>query len=142
MKATSRFRPSASSPWDGRAAVGEDLALLHLVAEADDRLLVDERALVRAHELLELVLVLAVLRLHDDAVGVDVDDRAGALGEHDVAGVDRGAVLEPGADERRLGDHQRHRLALHVRAHERAVGVVVLEERDERRRRPRRSAPG
>ena len=28
---------------------------------------------------------------------------------------------------------QRHGLALHVRAHERAVGVVVLEERDERR---------
>ena len=27
---------------------------------------------------------------------------------------------------------RRHRLALHVRAHERAVGVVVLEERDER----------
>ena len=29
---------------------------------------------------------------------------------------------------------ERHRLALHVRAHEGAVGVVVLEERDERRR--------
>ena len=28
---------------------------------------------------------------------------------------------------------ERHRLALHVRAHERAVRVVVLEERDERR---------
>ena len=26
----------------------------------------------------------------------------GAVGEDDVAGVDRGAVLEPGADERRL----------------------------------------
>ena len=32
------------------------------------------------------------------------------------------------------GLEQRHRLALHVRAHQRAVGVVVLEERDERRR--------
>ncbi len=38
-----------------------------------------------------------------------------------------------GADERRLGAHQRHRLTLHVRAHERAVRVVVLEERHERR---------
>ena len=28
---------------------------------------------------------------------------------------------------------ERHRLALHVRSHERAVGVVVLEERDQRR---------
>ena len=51
----------------------------------------------------------------------------------DVARVDGRAVLEPGADERRLRDHQRHRLALHVRAHQRAVGVVVLEERDQRR---------
>ena len=62
-------------------------------------------------------------------------------GHHDVAGVDRGAVLEPGADERRLGDHQRHRLPLHVRPHQGAVGVVVLQERDQRRRRRRRSAP-
>jgi hypothetical protein len=28
---------------------------------------------------------------------------------------------------------QRHRLALHVRTHERAVRIVVLEERNERR---------
>ena len=47
------------------------VARLHLVAETDDRLLVDERALVRAHELHELVLVLAVLRLDGDRVGVE-----------------------------------------------------------------------
>ena len=39
---------------------------------------------------------------HDDLLGVDVDDRAGVLREDDVAGVDGGAVLEAGADERRL----------------------------------------
>ena len=38
----------------------------------------------------------------------------------------------PVPDERGLGAQQRHRLALHVGAHQRAVGVVVLEERDER----------
>ena len=32
-----------------------------------------------------------------------------------------------------VGAEERHRLALHVRAHERAVRVVVLEERDQRR---------
>ena len=42
-------------------------------------------------------------------------------------------AFHAGADERRLGLEQRHRLTLHVRAHQRAVGVVVLEERDERR---------
>ncbi len=45
----------------------------------------------------------------------------------------RHRLLHAGADERRLGADQRHRLTLHVRAHEGAVGVVVLEERDERR---------
>ena len=59
---------------------------------------------------------------------------AGLLGHDHVTGVDRGAVLHAGADERRLGTDQRHRLALHVGAHQRAVGVVVLEERDQRGR--------
>ena len=45
----------------------------------------------------------------------------------------RDARLHAGADERRLGADQRHGLALHVRAHERAVRVVVLEERNQRR---------
>jgi hypothetical protein len=40
-------------------------------------------------------------------------------------------ALHAGADERRLGLEERHALALHVRAHERAVGVVMLEERDQ-----------
>ena len=37
------------------------------------------------------------------------------------------AGLDAGADDRRLGDEQRHALALHVRAHERAVRVVMFE---------------
>ena len=48
------------------------------------------------------------------------------------ARVARDDLLDAGADERRLGAQQRHRLALHVRAHQRAVRVVVLEERDQR----------
>ena len=48
-----------------------------------------------------------------------------------VAGDD---ALEARADDRRLGPEERHRLALHVRAHEGPVRVVVLEEGDERRR--------
>ena len=39
----------------------------------------------------------------------------------------------PVPDQRRLGEEQRHALPLHVGAHERAVGVVVLQERDQRR---------
>ncbi len=40
--------------------------------------------------------------------------------------------LHARADEGRLGPQQGNRLALHVRAHERAVGVVVLQERNQR----------
>ena len=72
------------------------------------------------------------VRLHHDAAGVHrLDDAvaAGHAGHAGVAGDDR---LDAGAHERRGGAQQRHRLALHVRAHERAVRVVVLEERDER----------
>ena len=68
----------------------------------------------------------------DDALGIDRIDDAVALGEDDGAGVARGDSFHAGADERRLGDQQRHRLALHVGAHQRAVGVVVLEERHQR----------
>ena len=75
----------------------------------------------------------AVVLLDRDVVGSDLFDDTGCFGTDHVAGVDRGAILHAGADERRLGTKQRHSLALHVRAHERTVGVVVLEERDQRR---------
>ena len=54
------------------------------------------------------------------------------LGDEDALRVEGGAVLDARADDRRLRLEQRHRLPHHVRAHQRAVGVVVLEERDHR----------
>ena len=49
------------------------------------------------------------------------------------AGVAGHHVFHAGADQRRVRSQQRHGLTLHVRAHQRAVGVVVLQERDQRR---------
>jgi hypothetical protein len=49
-----------------------------------------------------------------------------------MSAASRARGLDAGADVGRLGPHQRHGLALHVGAHEGPVGVVVLEERDER----------
>ncbi|VTR57916.1 Uncharacterised protein [Actinobacillus pleuropneumoniae] len=43
-------------------------------------------------------------------------------------------MLHPGSDERSLRNKKRNSLPLHVRSHQRAVGVIVLEERNERRR--------
>ena len=118
----------------GGGAVGEHLAGLDLLAGVHAGLLVNQSALVGAHELLQLVLVvLALGGLHRDLVGVDeLDGPCGARQQH-VPGVERRATLHPGPDQGRVGLQQRHGLALHVGAHQRAVGVVVLEERDHRR---------
>ena len=74
----------------------------------------------------------AVVGHHGDVVGAQLLDHTGLVGHQHVTGVDRGAQLHARADQRRLAAQQRHRLALHVGAHQRAVGVVVLEERDQR----------
>ena len=114
--------------------------LLDDVADPHQRTLVDAGVLVRALELHQPVDVDARLRgvellgrADDDTGRVDLVDDAGAAGRDRGAGVAGDDRLHAGADERRLGLDQRHRLALHVRAHQRAVGVVVLEERDQRR---------
>ena len=60
------------------------------------------------------------------------DDLAIGLAHHHLAGVDGYLALDARADNRRLRPQQRHRLALHVRAHQRAVHVVVLQERNQR----------
>ena len=126
--------------------VGHDLALVHLLPDTHDRLLADARVLVRALELRQVVdvgahllaqrRVFALLAFHadDDAERVDVVDGAGTARHDDRARIARGDVLHAGADKRRPRPQQRHRLALHVRSHQRAVRVVVLEERDQRRR--------
>jgi len=76
--------------------------------------------------------ILVTVHTNDNALRVDVVDRAGAPGDDHGPRVTGRDVLHAGADKRRAGAEQRHRLALHVRSHERAVGVVVLQERDER----------
>ena len=127
----------------GAGTVGEDLALADPLSFANDRLLGDAGVLVRALELDELIdvgaefaglagLLILGLDADDDPVRVDQVDHAAALAHDHRAGVAGHDVLHPGADQRRLGAEQRHGLALHVRAHECAVGVVVLEERHER----------
>ena len=95
-----------------RGAVGQHVAGLHLHARRDERLLVDQRALVGAHELLQLVLLArAVVGFDHDLGGVDVGDGSRRTRQQHVAGVERGAQLHAGADERRVRRQQRHRLA-------------------------------
>ena len=69
----------------------------------------------------------------DDAGAVHLVDHPAAPGDDGRARAARDRLLHAGADQRRLGADQRHRLALHVRSHQGAVGIVILEERDQRR---------
>src|SRR5258707_10422952 len=121
--------------------VGKNLALLHAVAHADQWLLADTSVLVRTLELDELIDVRAHfaaehagvigLDAHDDALGVDLVHDTFAFAKHDCAGIARSDALHAGADERRFTLNDRHGLALHVGTHERAVGVVIFEERNQ-----------
>ena len=51
----------------------------------------------------------------------------------DRSGVARGDALHSGTDERSFSLDERHRLALHVRTHQRAVCVVVFKKRNQAR---------
>jgi len=87
---------------------------------------------VGTHLLAEIVAVTLPFHAHDDALAVDVVHRARPARDDHGTRVARGDVLHAGADVGAARPQQRHGLALHVRSHQRAVRVVVLEERDER----------
>src|SRR5256885_2115997 len=119
----------------GGVAVGEDLRLFDTIADGHDGPLVEARALVRAHELLEAVAErVARVLLDPDLGSCDRTHYAGRARHNYLTGVTGRAVLNARSDDRRLGAHDRNGLTLHVGSHEGAVGVVVLEERDERGR--------
>ena len=123
-------------------AVGDQVARLELVALVDEGTLVDARVLVGTAELGQGIGLLAEgaaqavlltrLVLDHDPVAVHLGHGAGALGDDHVSGVTRCSGLDAGADVRRLRHDQRHRLLLHVGAHQGTVGVVVLDEGDQR----------
>ena len=117
----------------GRRTVGDDLTLDDAITLADDRLLVEARSLIGAVELLQSVgAVVAVILSDGHEISRDLTHRTGLERLDHVGGVIGSMELHAGADQRRLGTKQRNCLALHVGAHERAIGVVVLEERDHR----------
>ena len=114
-------------------AVGQHLTGDHRVAQLHDRAVVEAGVLVGALVLLQVVGVLGALLIADhDGGGIHVGHRAVDGGDRHHAGVARHLGFQAGAHQRTLGAQQRHRLALHVRAHQGAVGVVVLEEGDQR----------
>ena len=127
----------------GAGAVGQHLSLDDRVALVDDRALGETGVLVGPEEFRQDVevgpdfVILGLVRLVDldeDPFGVDESDLPGPLADDDVARALGHEVLHARPDERGDGPQERHGLPLHVRAHQGAVGVVVLQEGNERRR--------
>ncbi len=122
-----------------RRTVSNDVALGNDVAHAHDRTLVDTGVLVRPAELRETIDINARLGAFEifgganhDPHCVDLLDHTGAAGRDGGAAVASHNGFHAGADEWRFGLDQRHSLTLHVRSHERAVGVIVFEVRNQR----------
>ncbi len=111
----------------GPRPVGDHVALVDLLTDLHDRLLVLASPLVQADELAELVDVAADL----DPAAVHIGHRAFPRGADQHARILGGVDFQPRRHQRRFGDQQGNRLPLHVRAHQRAVRVVVFEERDQ-----------
>ncbi|MNE36365.1 hypothetical protein D3C80_1301730 [compost metagenome] len=61
-------------------------------------------------------------------------DNSVVLGDNTYARVFCRFMLHSCSDERSFRNKEWHRLTLHVRSHERTVGVIVLKERNESRR--------
>ncbi len=106
-----------------------------MLAHLHDGPLVDAGRVVGAGKLGELAVHhLAVVLAHGDVVGGHLGDRAGGVGDHSYLRVHAVLVLLAGGHDGSLGGEQGHGLALHVRAHQGAVGVVVFQEGDHGRR--------
>ena len=123
----------------GRGTVGDDVTSFDRVAHLHQRTLVDAGILVRTLELLQRVDVHARLAGFDladgadhDAGRVDLVDHAAARRGDRGARIARHGLFHAGADPGRFRLHERNGLALHVGAHQRAVGVIVFQERNER----------
>ena len=113
-------------------AIGENTALDERVTFVDARALIDTRPLVGATELQQTVGFSAQRRVVDhDRITVDFDNGAVVVGQQHVTSVASRAGFDAGTDVRSRWLDQRNRLALHVRAHQRAVRIVVLKERNQ-----------
>ncbi|OQA41674.1 MAG: hypothetical protein BWY50_01748 [Spirochaetes bacterium ADurb.Bin315] len=120
----------------GRRSVGEHLIHFNALADFDDRLLIEAGILIGALILLHLIDIHLAFNLRggrddDDLIAGHVAYNARPVRFDKHAGIIGGFSFHSRSDPRGLGEHQRDRLALHVRTHQRTVGVVVLQKRNQ-----------
>ena len=126
----------------GRCAIGDDIAARNLVTHLDDGTLVDIGILVRARVFNQVINIHAdftrrgfiIIDLDDNPVGIDIIDNTTTGSSHHRTRVNGASALDPGADHRFFRTQARHGLALHVGTHQGAVGIVMLQEWNQRSR--------
>jgi hypothetical protein len=83
--------------------------------------------LLKRHKLLFLSPVIA----YTDGGGVNKLDNTVTLGHNLGAGIAHKLALDTGTYDRSLAAQQGHCLSHHVRTHQRTVGVIMLQERNQ-----------
>ncbi|CAI8428686.1 MAG: Uncharacterised protein [Synechococcus sp. MIT S9220] len=112
--------------------IGKHLTHDHRVSLANNRTLVQTGVLIRTLVLLEEMGVFETFFvLHHNRGGINEGDGAIHPGDRDHPRVAGNLGFQACSDQRTLRTQQRHSLTLHVGAHQCAVGVVVLQERDQ-----------
>src|ERR1700761_3605128 len=126
-----------------RVSFREEVAFFYLLAFLNCRLQVDTSLLVRLDELGQLVyfqvflkrdqlLLFATIVTDMDLVSIDeFNDTLTFRVDLDtrVTGL---FCFQSRTDDRHFRTDQRHSLTLHVRSHQRTVGIIMLQERDQR----------
>src|SRR5690606_12752277 len=123
-----------------RRTIGHYVATLNHITLAHQRTRVDAGVLVGTGVLGEVVDIhtgftgfnFVIMHTHDDPAGVDGVDDATTTGHDADAGVTGDVALHAGAYQGLVGAKGRHGLTLHVRTHQCTVGVIVLQERNQR----------
>ena len=126
----------------GGRPVGQHIATRHHFAHLHQWSLINAGVLVGAGVFGQVVDVYArlarlgfgVIHSHHDASGVHRIHYSTALGDHTHPGIARHDPFHAGADQRLIGAQGGHGLPLHIGTHQRPVGVVVFQERNQCRR--------
>jgi len=111
--------------------VGQGLAFFHFFSDGHDRMLVDAGRRVGTQEFLQLIFISHALLIgQDNVVAVDFSNLTIGRGLKYITGIFSSRFLHARTHERRFRFNAWYGLALHVRTHECASGVVMLEERN------------
>ena len=128
----------------GARTICDYLSLQHSLALKHSRFLIDASVLVGPLEFRELVDVatnftgklsrmMFPFDAHDNALGIHRIDDPVTSRQYHGTGIACSHTFHSCTDQRRFCSQQRHRLPLHVGAHQGSIGVIVLKKRNQRR---------